>query len=56
MIYTYNISFIVNLGEGTASQVMEIVTHIEKIMIQKYKVKMRREVIVIGSFKDIEYY
>ena len=56
MIYTYNISFIVNLGEGTASQVMEIVTHIEKIMLQKYKVKMRREVIVIGSFKDIEYY
>lgn len=56
MIYTYNISFIVNLGEGTASQVMEIVTHIEKIMIQKYKVKMRREVIVIGRFNDIEYY
>jgi len=56
MIYTYNISFIVNLGQGMASDVMEIVTHIEKIMKEKYKIKIRREVIVIGSFNDIEYY
>ena len=56
MIYTYNISFIVNLGQGTASDVMKIVTHIEKIMKEKYKIKIRREVIVIGSFNDIEYY
>ena len=56
MIYTYNISFIVNLGKGTASQVMEIVMHIEKIMKEKYKIDIRREVIVIGAFKDIEYY
>ena len=48
MIYTYNISFIINLGEGTASEVMEIVTHIEKIMKEKYKIEIRREVIVIG--------
>ena len=56
MIYTYNISFIVNLGQGTASDVMKIVTHIEKIMKEKYKIKIRREVIIIGSFNDIEYY
>ena len=56
MIYTYNIAFIVNLGKGTASQVMEIVMHIEKIMKEKYKIEIRREVIVIGSFKDIQYY
>ena len=56
MIYTYNIAFIVNLGKGTASQVMEIVIHIEKTIREKYKIKMKREVIVIGTFKDIEYY
>ena len=56
MIYTYNIAFIVNLGKGTASQVMEIVMHIEKIMKEKYKIKIKREVIVIRAFKDIEYY
>ena len=56
MIYTYNIAFIVNLGKGTSSQVMEIVTHIEKIMKEKYKIEMKREVVVIGTFNDIEYY
>ena len=56
MIYTYNIAFIVNLGKGTSSQVMEIVTHIEKIMKEKYKIEIKREVVVIGTFNDIEYY
>ena len=56
MIYTYNIAFIVNLGKGTASQVMEIVMHIEKTIKEKYKIQMKREVIVIGTFKDIDYY
>ena len=56
MIYTYNIGFIVNLGRGTASQVMEIVTHIEKIIKEKYQIEMKREVIVIGTINDIEYY
>ena len=50
MIYTYNIAFIVNLGKGTASQVMDIVTYIEKIMKEKYNIEMKREVIIIGSF------
>jgi UDP-N-acetylmuramate dehydrogenase len=56
MIYTFNISFIINLGQGTASEVMEIVNHIEKIMKEKYKIEIRREVIIIGLFNDIEYY
>ena len=30
MIYTYNIAFIVNLGKGTGSQVMDIVTYRKK--------------------------
>jgi UDP-N-acetylmuramate dehydrogenase len=47
MIYTYNIAFIVNLGKGTASQVMDIVTHVEKIMKDKYNIEIQREVIVI---------
>ena len=56
MIYTYNIAFIVNLGGGTAKQVMEIVKFIEKIMKEKYKIEIKREVIVIGSFNNTEYY
>ena len=50
MIYTFNISFIVNLGNSTASEVMEIVTYIEKIMKEKYNIELKREVIVIGIF------
>lgn len=50
MIYTFNISFIVNLGGSTASEVMEIVTYIEKIMKEKYNIELKREVIVIGFF------
>ena len=30
MVYTYNISFIVNLGQATSSDIMAIVNHIEK--------------------------
>lgn len=56
MIYRDNISFIVNLGRGTSLQVMEIVQYIEKKMKEKYKIEIKREVIVIGSFNDLEYY
>ena len=56
MIYTYNIAFIVNLGKGKASQVMEIVEHIEKIMKEKYNLEIRREVISIGTINNIEYF
>ena len=56
MIYYYNISFIVNLGKGTAEDVMEVVNKIERVMKEKYNIKMRREVVVIGKIKDVEYY
>jgi UDP-N-acetylmuramate dehydrogenase len=56
MVYTYNIAFIVNLGKGKGSEVMEIVMYIEKIMKEKYKIEIKREVDVIGAFKDIIYY
>ena len=56
ILYTYNIAFIVNLGNGTSSQVMEIVIYIEKIMKEKYKIEIKREVVIIGTFNDIEYY
>ena len=56
MIYTYNIAFIVNLGKAKASDVMGIVIHIEKIMKEKYKIEMRREVVTIGSFNRIDYF
>ena len=56
MIYTYNIAFIVNLGKANGTDVMEVVTHIEKIMKKKYGIEMRREVVTIGSFNGIDYY
>jgi UDP-N-acetylmuramate dehydrogenase len=56
MIYTYNIAFIVNLGQATSSDVMAIVNQIEKVMKEKYQIDIEREVVVIGSFKDIDYY
>ena len=54
MIYTYNIAFIVNLGNASAMEVMKIVKYIEKIMKEKYKIEIKREVIVIGSFNNID--
>ena len=56
MIYTYNIAFIVNLGQATSSDVMAIVNHIEKIMKDKYHIDIQREVVVIGPFNNIDYY
>ena len=56
MIYTYNIAFIVNLGNSNANEVMQVVTHIEKTLEEKYSIKMIREVIVIGTFNETSYY
>ena len=56
MIYTYNIAFIVNLGKANGTDVMEVVTHIEKIIKKKYGIEMRREVVIIGSFNGIDFY
>ena len=50
MIYTHNIAFIVNLGSAKASDVYQIVIHVEKIFKEKYNIEIRREVIVLGSF------
>ena len=56
MIYPYNIAFIVNLGNSNSYEIMEIVTHMEKIIEEKYGIKMRREVIIIGTFNETNYY
>ena len=56
MIYTYNIAFIVNLGQSKASDVIQIVTYIEKKLKEKYGIEIKREVIVIGTFNNIDYY
>ena len=56
MIYTYNIAFIVNLGNSNSNEIMAIVTHIEKIIEEKYAIKMKREVIVIGIFNETNYF
>ena len=54
MIYTYNIAFIVNLGNGTSSEVFEIVNHIEKVMKKNFNIQMKREVVIIGDFNEIK--
>ena len=51
MIYTNNIAFIVNLGNAKSSDVYQIVTHVEKVIKEKYDIKIKREVIFLGSFK-----
>ena len=56
MIYTYNIAFIVNLGNSNSNEIMTIVTHIETIIEEKYAIKMKREVIVIGIFNETNYF
>ena len=56
MIYTYNISFIVNLGNGNAKEVIQIVNHVGKIFKEKYNIEMRNEVVVIGTIMDVDYY
>ena len=50
MIYTHNIAFIVNLGNARASDIYQIVTHVEKIFKVKYDIAIRREVVVLGPF------
>ena len=50
MIYSYNIAFIINLGNAKSSDVYEIVTHVENIINTKYKAAIKREVVLIGSF------
>ena len=53
MIYTYNIAFIVNLGDSSASLVVEIVAYIGKKMIGKYNVEIKRGLMVIGTIDYI---
>ena len=56
MVYTDNISFIVNMGKGTAKDVMAVVNHIKKTIKEKYNIDLDQEVITIGNFDGIEYY
>ena len=56
MIYIFNISFIVNLGKGTADDVMKIVNKVERVIKEKYNYVIRREVIVIGTINGVKYY
>ena len=49
MIFTDNISFIVNLGKASYKDVIEIVIHIEKTFKEKYGFEPRREVVVVSN-------
>ena len=56
MIYTFNISFIINLGKVTAEYVLKIVNKVERVIKEKYNIVIRREVVIIGIIKGVEYY
>lgn len=56
MLYSENISFIVNLGHATSEQIMKIVNLIERIMKDNFNIEIEREVVVIGQFNNFEYY
>lgn len=50
MIYTHNIAFIVNLGKAKSLDIYKIVLHVEKIMLTKYNIYIKREVVLLGFF------
>ena len=50
MIYTFNIAFIVNLGNAKSSEVYGIVMNVEKIMKAKYNIDIKKEVVILGAF------
>ena len=50
MIYTHNISFIINLRNASAANVINVVRHIEKVIKDNYDIDMKREVVVLGTF------
>ena len=56
MIYTYNIAFIINLGNSNSNEIMAVATHIEKVMEEKFSIKMIKEVILVGNFNETNYY
>jgi len=56
MVYPKNIAFIVNQGNSNATEVMRVVSHIEKVIKSKYNIDMRKEVKIIGTINGINYY
>lgn len=41
--------FIVNKGNATANDVIQLITHIKKTVLENYKVRLEEEVIIIGE-------
>ena len=56
MVCSYNINFIVNLGNSSANEVMCVATKVEKTIKKNYGIEMKKEVILLGSFNDTYYY
>ena len=50
MIYTNNIAFFINLGNAKSSDVNKLALHVEKIIKAKYKINIKREVVMLGLF------
>ena len=51
MIYNKNIAFIINLGNAKSSDVYKIAIHVENKIKEKFNIDIKREVVVLGSFK-----
>ena len=50
MIYTHNISFIINLRNASTANVINVVRHIEKVIKDNYDIDIKREVVILGTF------
>lgn len=50
MVSDKHCGFVVNVGEGTASQVKQLIEDVQRIVFEKYQVKLEPEVRIIGEF------
>lgn len=49
MVSEKHCGFIINVGSATCSDVLKLIDHIQKVVYDKYQVKLEREVKVIGE-------
>jgi len=49
MVSEKHCGFIINVGAATCSDVLKLIDHIQKVVYDKYQVKLEREVKVIGE-------
>lgn len=51
-VSTKHANFIVNLGQATASDIDQLIKHVQKVVKEKTQVELQTEVVRIGDFND----